>query len=75
TYIIASMITQINGTYNYDTGIWSWTEETPIVQEAIDIKTKYSIKPPVVPIAGGWNKFWNTIKELWCKLLPFFCSS
>lgn len=56
-YVLVGVITQMNGTYNYNTGQWSWTEETPIIHEEINIKTKYSVISPIIPPSGGWAKF------------------
>lgn len=74
-YVIASIITQINGTYDYGSETWSFSEEVPIIQEGIDVKTKNSINPPISPGPGGFSKFIQAIKNLFCKILPFLCSS
>lgn len=60
-FVIVGMITQTNGTYNYNTGLWSWSDETPILHEEINVKTKYSIVDPTIPQASGWGKFWASV--------------
>ncbi len=60
-YILVGIITQIDMNYNFDTGQWTTGEEQIINKEAIDLKTKYTVEAPEVPLPGGFQKFINDI--------------
>ena len=67
-YALVGIVTQANGTYDYTTGTWSWTNQTIIDQEAINIKTLYTvttpISPPPISITSIFSSIWNFLKGI-----------
>lgn len=65
-YALLGIITETQGTYDYNTGTWTFSEEQIKNKEAINVKTLYSITEPTNPEPSGFSKLISDIIN-WIK--------
>jgi len=68
-FVLWSMITEKNATWNRSIGAWTYGEEYPVIREFKSIKTEYSITTPMKPVATGWlAQVVAWFKDIWASI-------
>ena len=70
-YALFGMVTQIDKTWNPQSGNWSTSSEYIIRNESIALKNEYSITSPEKPVSKGisfFSDFFNWLKNIWNSL-------
>lgn len=70
-YALVGIITEIKGEWDSATGNWTYSNETIINKEAINLRTRYSVIEPTMPTSKGFLGIINAIVEWFRRLFGF----